>query len=832
MRLVRPVNVTAAAALSSLVATLTLAGPLAGSALAAPKPRAATPSLSSDQSGTTRSATATFTFSSTTAGAKYTCVLDGASAGCTSPKSYSGLGERTHSFSVTASAKGFRPSLAATRSWTVDRTNPAAVVFTGVPTAPVKTSPSVTFTGESGATFTCSIDGSPAQPCTQTTTGTSAVAGDGRHALTVVVTDAAGNVGPAATAVWTLDTVAPVTSVSNPPAATNNADSEVINFSVSGADAVTHAVQCQLKRGSTTVMPLADCPAGSSADTYTFTATPTTTDGTYAATIVATDAAGNQSSTQVTWSRMATAPAVPVLSGPATFTSASSPEISWADVAGATGYTCAVDTTIAAAFVGCVSPYPAAGVTAEGLHTVYVKSHDALNTSAASAWSWTRDATAPAVTVTGGPTSRSNATAATFAVDASDANNVASLVCTVTVDGVQVSQAACPGDGTFPTIAEGSYVLGVVATDVAGNVSAAQNRSWTVDHTAPAAVASGTSSLAGPLKLTFGETVRELVEGAVVLSLTDTGATVPSTATCRNAAGSSVGCGTPFVSVQVKPTRLLTPGQHYTLKVTDGAVSDLAGNLSAAQPTVFRGARRGEENSAAVVHAWAKSTASAAYGRSYVREHLAGAQASYRFSGRSITWTTVTGPTYGKALVLIDGHRKGLVNNYAAATHYKVARTFRRLSARAHVITIRVLGLKGARAGRGTNVAVDAFKVGTRRTVTPAVTAAWKRVANAKLFGAHAAVADLRGATFSVAFRGTGVTWYTSTSRTQGKVRVYVDGVLKATVDNYSARARFHVARALTGLTDKVHTLRLVVMGSHRAGGKGTMITVDRFAIA
>src|SRR3954451_23868250 len=187
MRFTRTVRRAAVTAISVAAAGALVVG-TGTAASAAPKPRAATPTLSSDQTGTTRSASVTLTFSSTTTGAKYTCVLDGTSSTCTSPKSYSGLADGTHNFSVTASAKNLRPSLAATKSWTVDRVNPSAVVFAGVPATPVKTSPNVTFTGESGATYTCQIDTHPESACTQTSTGTSGVTGEGRHTVTVVVT--------------------------------------------------------------------------------------------------------------------------------------------------------------------------------------------------------------------------------------------------------------------------------------------------------------------------------------------------------------------------------------------------------------------------------------------------------------------------------------------------------------------------------------------------------------------------------------------------------------------------------------------------------------------
>jgi bacillopeptidase F len=214
-----------------------------------------------------------------------------------------------------------------------------------------------------------------------------------------------------------------------------------------------------------------------------------------------------------------------------------------------------------------------------------------------------------------------------------------------------------------------------------------------------------------------------------------------------------------------------------------------------------------------------------------VREHLAGAAASYRFRGSKLTWWTVTGPTQGKAAVYVGSRRIATVNNYAAAVHYRVARTFRHLGKGAHTLTVKALGRKGAKAGRGTFVSIDAFTVGTKRTNTPHLTSAWHRARASKFSGGHAATATLAGQAVSLRFRGTSITWTTLRNRSQGKARVYVDGVLKGTVDNYAATTLYKVRRVVRNLTDTVHTIRIVALGKHRKGGRGTTVTVDRFAI-
>jgi hypothetical protein len=179
----------------------------------------------------------------------------------------------------------------------------------------------------------------------------------------------------------------------------------------------------------------------------------------------------------------------------------------------------------------------------------------------------------------------------------------------------------------------------------------------------------------------------------------------------------------------------------------------------------------------------------------------------------------------------VDGHKKATVDNYATSTHFKVARKFGHLGSGRHVLTVRALGVKGAKAGKGTFVAVDAFKVGTKRTNSPRVSATLHRVTSSSLYHGHAAATNLARSSVTVRFRGTSVRWFTVRNRYQGKARVYVDGVLKSTVDNYSSSTMYKVRRMVRGLADTVHTLKIVVLGRHHAGARGNTVTVDRVVV-
>jgi bacillopeptidase F len=106
-----------------------------------------------------------------------------------------------------------------------------------------------------------------------------------------------------------------------------------------------------------------------------------------------------------------------------------------------------------------------------------------------------------------------------------------------------------------------------------------------------------------------------------------------------------------------------------------------------------------------------------------------------------------------------------------------------------------------------------------------------RRIASSRLGGGHATVADLAGQAISMTFRGTSVTWVTVHGADQGKAAVFVDGVLKGTYDDYTAKSSYNVKHTVSHLPDKVHTVKIVVLGKHHKGAKGNVVTVDRFTV-
>ena len=93
--------------------------------------------ITSGPSGTTSSTTASFEFSSSEGGSTFECQLDqGAFAGCTSPKSYSGLAPGSHTFSVRATdAAGNVDPTPATSTWTITTSTGGGIVRGSVSSA-------------------------------------------------------------------------------------------------------------------------------------------------------------------------------------------------------------------------------------------------------------------------------------------------------------------------------------------------------------------------------------------------------------------------------------------------------------------------------------------------------------------------------------------------------------------------------------------------------------------------------------------------------------------------------------------------------------------------
>ena len=205
-------------------------------------PSVSGPSLSSDITH--------ITFSGAEAGGTLTCSLDGGAYGpCpSSPVTLTGLSDGSHTYSVKQTDAAGNTSNAGSFTWTADTALPAAptVTLTSPTLSPTtQTTATITYSGEVGATYVCSLDGEPFTTCPSSPVALSGLA-DGPHNYRVRQTDTAGNSGPAGTVNWTVDTIAPAAPViGGTPSAPSTATTQA--FTITKERGTT--AQCSLDGG-------------------------------------------------------------------------------------------------------------------------------------------------------------------------------------------------------------------------------------------------------------------------------------------------------------------------------------------------------------------------------------------------------------------------------------------------------------------------------------------------------------------------------------------------------------------------------------------------------
>jgi Bacterial Ig domain len=126
-------------------------------------------------SATTSSSSASFSFSSTDAGADFQCRLDGGAwQACISPRVYGGLDDGAHSFDVRARDAAGNTSAAAHADWTITNSGAPNTWITSAPAEPtVATAATFAFAASEPSTFACSLDGAAFVDCGPGTAGTS-----------------------------------------------------------------------------------------------------------------------------------------------------------------------------------------------------------------------------------------------------------------------------------------------------------------------------------------------------------------------------------------------------------------------------------------------------------------------------------------------------------------------------------------------------------------------------------------------------------------------------------------------------------------------------------
>ncbi len=158
------------------------------------------PTSSAGPAALASSTSASFTFAGSEAGLRFSCSLDGSAfTTCTSPRSYSGLAQGSHTFAVRAIDAAGNTSAPTSRSWSIDTVAPPSPVLTTKPADPTSTATNdfAWTIGESGVTSECSLENGAFFSCSSPYSWVINTSNNGQHQFAVRSRDAAGNTSAA-----------------------------------------------------------------------------------------------------------------------------------------------------------------------------------------------------------------------------------------------------------------------------------------------------------------------------------------------------------------------------------------------------------------------------------------------------------------------------------------------------------------------------------------------------------------------------------------------------------------------------------------------------------
>jgi hypothetical protein len=260
-----------------------------------------------------------------------------------------------------------------------------------------------------------------------------------------------------------------------------------------------------------------------------------------------------------------------------------------------------------------------------------------------------------------------------------------------------------------------------------------------------------------------------------------------------------------------------------------------------------------EETDKSIVYhgTWYTNGNSLNSGGSSALTNAIGATAVLNFTGTGITWIGALDPWAGMATVYLDG-TLNTVDTYggsvSGSTLYQQALfKARGLTNGPHTLSIEVTHRRDAN-GLGSWVWIDAFDIENGSGVTGAFTAGagrteqnspaltytgtWLPNTSAVMSGGSAVLATNAGSRATISFKGTGISWIAYRDEWSGIARVYVDGILTATVDTYLSPFQAQAdAYAVNGLVSGTHTLTIEATGTHDSASSDSWIWVDAFDV-
>lgn len=255
---------------------------------------------------------------------------------------------------------------------------------------------------------------------------------------------------------------------------------------------------------------------------------------------------------------------------------------------------------------------------------------------------------------------------------------------------------------------------------------------------------------------------------------------------------------------------------------------------------------------------WTQGDASKSWsGGTAALSSTSGAQASFVFTGSSISWIGGRSPGTGIARVYLDGTLASEVDTYSKTEEIRVPMfTVAGLTNTLHTLTIEVTGRQNA-AATFPLVVVDAFDVpavpisrvqetdpdvtfsagwiqdNPVNTLIPGVTTGRTQGESIRAWSAGAAaLSTTPGTQATFSFTGTAISWVGARGTQSGIASVLLDGVYVTDIDMYSANEQIQQeVFTVSGLADTRHTLTIQVTGRQNPASSSALIVVDAFDV-
>lgn len=271
---------------------------------------------------------------------------------------------------------------------------------------------------------------------------------------------------------------------------------------------------------------------------------------------------------------------------------------------------------------------------------------------------------------------------------------------------------------------------------------------------------------------------------------------------------------------------------------------------------VVAGAGTYQNGSSFIVTAgtWATLSSSGDSGGSISYSSSTGATASLTFTGTGVSWVSRTTASSGINEVLVDGVLVATIDRYSATTRSAVTVwSSGPLPAGQHTVTLR-RGSTRNPAATGATLILDAFVVTDGATPAPSVpptpslpsagtyhngaaeittVGTWATLSSTADNGGSVSYSSSTGASATLRFTGTQVSWVSRLTPSSGINEVLLDGVVVASVDRYSATNRFNrTVWTSAALPAGEHTVTIRRGSTRNPAANGSTLILDAFVVA